>query len=102
MIAWRVDPADNVAVAAQAVKAGDVLNVGGIDVIAVSDMPVGHKLALCDIPKGTMVIKYGVPIGKASEDIHTGDYVHTHNVEDITTLLCEEYATAYRRKAAEQ
>jgi altronate hydrolase len=48
-----------------------------------------------------MVIKYGVPIGKASEDIRTGDYVHTHNVEDITTALCEAYAAEYRRKAAQ-
>ena len=39
----------------------------------------GHKTALCDIKKGENVIKYGYPIGHATEDIKAGDHVHTHN-----------------------
>ena len=101
MIEWKVDSADNVAVVAQPVRSRDVLEVGAGKLTANSDIPTGHKIALCDIAKGDMVIKYGVPIGKASEDIRTGDYVHTHNVEDITTALCEAYAAEYRRKAAQ-
>ena len=41
----------------------------------------GHKYALCDIKKGENVIKYGSPIGHATEDIKKGDHVHTHNVK---------------------
>ena len=41
----------------------------------------GHKYALCDIPKGENIIKYGNPIGHATEDIKRGDHVHTHNVK---------------------
>jgi len=41
----------------------------------------GHKFALCDIKKGENIIKYGSPIGHATEGIKKGDHVHTHNVK---------------------
>ena len=41
----------------------------------------GHKYAICDINKGENIIKYGNPIGHATEDIKCGDHVHTHNVK---------------------
>lgn len=41
----------------------------------------GHKYAACDIKKGENIIKYGMPIGHATEDIKKGDHVHTHNVK---------------------
>ena len=41
----------------------------------------GHKYALRDIKKGEDIIKYGNPIGHATEDIRAGEHVHTHNVK---------------------
>ena len=41
----------------------------------------GHKYALYPIKKGENVIKYGSPIGHATEDISVGDHVHTHNTK---------------------
>ena len=41
----------------------------------------GHKYALKDIKKGENVIKYGNPIGHATEDITAGEHVHSHNVK---------------------
>ncbi len=41
----------------------------------------GHKYAICDIKKGENIIKYGQPIGHATEDIKKGDHVHTHNLK---------------------
>jgi altronate hydrolase len=41
----------------------------------------GHKYALTDIYRGENIIKYGNPIGHATEDIKKGDLVHTHNVK---------------------
>ena len=41
----------------------------------------GHKYALCDIKKGENIIKYGNPIGHATEDILAGAHVHTHNMK---------------------
>ena len=41
----------------------------------------GHKYALRDIKKGEDIIKYGNPIGHATEDIKKGEHVHVHNVK---------------------
>ena len=41
----------------------------------------GHKYALRDIAAGENIIKYGNPIGHATEDIKAGEHVHTHNVK---------------------
>ena len=41
----------------------------------------GHKYALRDIKKGENIIKYGNPIGHATEDIKKGEHVHSHNVK---------------------
>ena len=41
----------------------------------------GHKYALRDIKCGEDVIKYGNPIGHATEDIAKDAHVHTHNMK---------------------
>ncbi len=41
----------------------------------------GHKYAVKDIAAGEYIIKYGCPIGHASEAIKTGEWVHTHNLK---------------------
>ena len=41
----------------------------------------GHKYALRDIKAGEDIIKYGNPIGHATEDIKKGEHVHSHNVK---------------------
>lgn len=41
----------------------------------------GHKYAIRDILKGENIIKYGQPIGHATDDIKKGDHVHTHNTK---------------------
>ncbi len=45
------------------------------------DLKSGHKHALCDIKQGENIIKYGFPIGHATENIKKGDHVHSHNVK---------------------
>ena len=44
-------------------------------------IPAGHKVALCDITKGEFVIKYGQIIGRATQDIKKGEWVHSHNLK---------------------
>lgn len=56
------------------------------------DSATGHKTALCAIKKGEKVIKYGFPIGMASEDIPAGDHVHSHNLK---TALGEKLEYSY-------
>lgn len=53
----------------------------GITLAGQGDIPAGHKFALRDIKAGEYVIKYGEIIGRATSDIKTGEWVHTHNVK---------------------
>ena len=40
----------------------------------------GHKYALRDVAEGENVVKYGMPIGHATQAIAKGEHVHTHNL----------------------
>lgn len=61
---------------------GRVMDGGGdVDLDVLSEIPLGHKIALRDIAAGERVIKYGVAIGKASQDIKRGEHVHVHNLK---------------------
>ncbi|MCL2743359.1 MAG: altronate dehydratase family protein [Planctomycetaceae bacterium] len=67
---------DNVAVAVE-----DLLEGGLFDGMTVrTAIPRGHKVALREINIGELVIKYGKPIGTASQRIGIGEHVHTHNI----------------------
>jgi len=47
------------------------------------EIPLGHKIALRNIPAGEKVIEYDEVIGAATKDIATGDHVHTHNLKSL-------------------
>ena len=46
-----------------------------------ADVPLGHKLAMRAIPSGETIIKYDHDIGRATQDIPVGGYVHAHNIK---------------------
>ena len=48
---------------------------------AVSDIPIGHKLAIKPLKDGDTVIKYGVDIGRVVADIEVGGHAHVHNIK---------------------
>ena len=52
-----------------------------IEMKALSDIPLGHKIALTDFAVGDTVLKYGHDIGKVVADIKAGDHVHIHNLK---------------------
>lgn len=80
-----IDAKDNVASALVDINAGEkidaVLGKRTTALEAKEKIPFGFKVALVDIPKGGVVIKYGEAIGKASVPIKKGQLVHIHNVE---------------------
>jgi (2R)-sulfolactate sulfo-lyase subunit alpha len=47
------------------------------------NVPLGHKVAMRNLPIDKPVIKYGRPVGKAVQPIHRGAHVHTHNVKTL-------------------
>lgn len=81
------NPEDNVGVAVQDIDgpapvAGGYRDSDGVVDLAVAEpVPLGHKVALRDIPSGSEVIEYGVAIGRATADIAIGQLVHTHNLK---------------------
>ncbi len=79
--AVKIHPADDVAVAVQALTAGDELMVEGERVVLADDVPTGHKLALRPLTRGQTVVKYGFPIGAATAPIACGGWVHSHNLK---------------------
>lgn len=76
----KINKNDKVAVAIEELKAGENVNVDGVSITLLQDIPAGHKFALTDIAAGENIIKYGYSIGVAKEDIKKGAWVHVHNI----------------------
>ena len=52
-----------------------------VEVRTVSDIPIGHKIALNALQPGDTVMKYGVDIGKVVKPIGRGEHLHVHNLK---------------------
>ena len=78
--AIHISPIDNVVVALHPIAKGTLVEVDGLAVTALEDIPQGHKMAVKPIKNGENVIKYGFPIGHATADAQPGTWMHTHNV----------------------
>lgn len=69
----------------------DTVRINEKDNVCVS-LETGHKIALCDIKKGADIVKYGYPIGCATENIKAGEGVHSHNMKTkLGDILSYEY-----------
>ncbi|WP_347302515.1 altronate dehydratase family protein [Croceibacterium sp. TMG7-5b_MA50] len=86
--AVRVAPQDNVAVALRPIAPGERVDVAGASVVATESIEQGHKIALVEMTPGEQVLRYGWPIGSATQAIPAGAHVHSHNVH--TNLKGEE------------
>src|SRR5574340_841195 len=77
-VAIRLDPTDDVAVALIDLGTGVPSGIDGI--AAREPIPSGHKLALRALAPGRAVRKFGLPIGRATAAIRSGEHVHLHNL----------------------
>ena len=74
-------------VVVEGVKAGETLagwimeEDKDVSIVARSEIPIGHKIALRDFRSGDTVIKYGVDIGKVVQPIQKGEHAHVHNIK---------------------
>lgn len=89
--ALQVHAADGVAVALRPLRAGESIAVGDFRIVLRDDVAQGHKLALQEHAPGDQVVRYGLPIGRATAAIRPGEHVHVHN---LATAL--EGEVAYR------
>jgi len=79
---FQISELDNVAVLLDDAHVGDVVKVIGPrdgTVALVDDIVYGHKVSINHIQEGQDIVKYGIPIGKATRDIAVGESVHLHN-----------------------
>ena len=78
----HVHSKDNVIVALKDLQAGTELVMDNKDTLTLlSDIKRGNKRAITPINKGENIIKYGFPLGHATQNIKKGEHVHTHNVK---------------------
>jgi (2R)-sulfolactate sulfo-lyase subunit alpha len=80
---------DDVGVAVMDLKTGEEIGVATLEgkdvkqIKMVSDVPLGHKVAMQDLPVNKHIIEYGREIGYASAAIATGEHVHVHNIKSL-------------------
>ena len=89
----RLHPADNVAIARVALPAGQAVEVYGVPFHTRTAIPSGHKVAIRAIAAGEQAVRYGQPIGAATQNIAVGDHVHTHNLAFSGRSLVYEPST---------
>lgn len=110
----KITPDDNVVVALKNLQKGEQLLVDGVTITLSENVDKGHKIAIVSIKKGENIVKYGMPIGQALEDIKVGGWIHTHNLKtnlsdldtysyipkfpDFTVRIPEKKVNVYKRK----
>ena len=109
----RIHPQDNVAVALRDLARGELVFLYGQSLRVIEPVSRGHKIALTDISALSQVIKYGFPIGHATQSIASGalvdesrmrtnlselhDYQYQPQFESVTTNLPDRDVEIYRR-----
>jgi len=91
----RLHPLDNVLTVIANFEAGETVWIDGNSVVLSQRLPFGHKVAAGPIAVGEKVLKYGVPIGSATQPIARGEHVHTHNLKS-------DYLPTYWREDQER
>ena len=52
-----------------------------VNIQALNEIGLGHKIAMVDLNEGDTILKYGHDIGKVVKPIKKGEHVHVHNVK---------------------
>jgi len=82
----RIDPHDNVAVALRDLPVEEKIffpegdGTRTVTLTVTEPIVAGHKVALGDLPADAEVIKYGHPIGRTTQPVPAGAWVHSHNM----------------------
>lgn len=77
----KINKNDVVGVALADCKKDEVYTFDGVSITLKEDITLGHKFALKDLVEGEDIIKYGAPIGHATQPISKGSWIHTHNMK---------------------
>jgi altronate dehydratase small subunit len=83
--AVMLKPEDNIGVALVTLKPGAEVQIYGQEfrVTMAEPIPYQHKFSVRKIDSGQEIVKDGVVIGKATQDITPGQHIHTHNMTGL-------------------
>lgn len=88
----KINSKDNVIIVLRDYKKNEVIKIDEKEVKVLQDIAKGHKIAIENIAKGRNILKYGMPIGFALEEIKIGEWVHVHNTKtNLKDLTIYEY-----------
>lgn len=88
----KINPADNIIVAVEIIPAGSTIEIDGKSLQVSRAIPAGHKVAVQDFEPGDNIIKYGFPIGHATQAIPAGGWVNERNIKtNLSGLLDYTY-----------
>lgn len=88
----QINESDNVFIALKDLPKGHTITLKDKTIHLKDDLKRGHKFAVVPIEKGENIIKYGSPIGHATNTIQVGEHVHTHNTKtNLDGLLTYTY-----------
>jgi altronate hydrolase len=76
----QLDSRDNVLVALNDLKHGDVVEYAGTSHTLKSNVAAKHKFAIADLAPGDPIVMYGVMVGKAVHPIGAGELLTTGNI----------------------
>lgn len=93
----QIKSEDNVAVALTGLSKGSEIDINGLKIRLMDEIPFGHKIALREMKPGDAIIKYGYPLGLAKTTIQPGQWVHSHN---LATGLKGKLEYSYQPTAA--
>lgn len=68
------------AVALTGLPKGSEIDINGVEIRLIDEIPFGHKMALREIKSGAPIIKYGYSLGLTKTAIKPGQWVHSHNL----------------------
>lgn len=95
----KINPKDNVIILLRNYKKDEIIKIDENEIRVLQDTMKGHKIALKILDKGKNIIKYGMPIGYALEDIKIGQWVHTHNIKtNLKNLNTYEYIPEFEKE----
>ena len=86
-------PSDNVAVVVSPLTVGTLISIGQRIIVAKEPISPGHKISLRALSSGAQIFKYGEVIGRATQEIAEGGWVHFHNIASDCDGSSYEYAT---------
>jgi altronate hydrolase len=92
----RLDARDNVLVALTDLSEGESVGYTGTECILLSDVPAKHKFLTQDVSAGGDIIMYGVLVGRALENLRSGDLLSTRNIRHAAAAFHESEAAAPR------